>query len=70
MKYDPSLIQIRDRCRKLAQSIRQSKTVEPDSIIGIAEDLAEVADQLNSLLNQLDKVSRSETEGFRPFEGF
>jgi len=67
MKYDPRFTEIRSRCQNLARKIRQSKTIEPDSVAQIAEDLAQVAEQLNSLLNQLYKASESDEQGFRPF---
>lgn len=68
MKYDLRLKEIRDRCRRLAATIRQGQTLPPASIAQMADDLAVVADELNAILNRLGKESPGEPKGFKPFK--
>jgi len=68
MEYDPRFTEIRDRCRLLARTIRQEETFEPDALAQIADDLAVVADELNSLLNRLSERSPDEPKGFTSFK--
>lgn len=70
MKYDPRFTEIRDRCRQLARTIRQGQTVQPDALARMADDLAMLADELNSLLNRLEERSRDDSKGFKPFESY
>lgn len=69
MKYDPRFTEMRDRCRQLARAIRQGQANQPDALARIADDLAVVADELNSLLNRLER-SGDDPKGLKPFESF
>jgi len=70
MKYDPRFTEMRDRCRQLARAIRQGVANQPDTLARIADDLAVVADELNSLLTRLEERSRADSKGFKPFESY
>lgn len=70
MMYDPRFTEMRDRCRQLARAICQGEANQPDALARIADDLAVVANELNSLLNRLEERSRGDSKGLKPFESF
>jgi hypothetical protein len=70
MKYDPRFTEMRDRCRRLAVALRTAQNIDPSAVAQLAEDLAVVADELNSLLNRLEGGPAKRPgafEGFKPF---
>lgn len=68
MNFDPRFTELRDRCRRLAMSIKRGQAPTATDIAQIAEDLATVSDELNTLLNRLENRPSDRKEP--PFKGF
>ena len=70
MNYDPRFTEVRDRCQRLALSVRKGQPPSADSIAQLADDLATVAVGLNSLFEVLDNKPREPPQPFKSFGSF